>query len=262
MQEEIENFLKSEKMDCQHTVKGLVEIITLLSQYREEGKALFPKIFMFDDLKTILGLLAGNESMKIGEGPKKNPTFKKALKECAPLAIGGWAVYIYRKNDSIEYGLFKSIGDILKPSIESTLLSEDNPPVVMAYQISEKYVKVIGSSGNSLLVNFATADANEEPPTETIDKFISSLTSGLEGDEKLNIHYYYKLLFADILIEGHGTLSVVISNEAEISNNFRDSIKLEEPIKVNDRISTFKSEKNIDTNKRLESYAELTKGML
>ncbi|MCI4624824.1 MAG: hypothetical protein L3V56_02580 [Candidatus Magnetoovum sp. WYHC-5] len=267
LQEAINFLLESERVLCHDTVNGLVEIVTLLSQYREEGKALYPKIFIFDDLETVLGILAEHENIKIGNGPKNNKlTFKKALKECAPLAIGGWAIYIYirRKDDFIDYGLFKSIGDLLKPSIESTLLSndDDSPTVIMAYQVSEKYVKVVGRSGNSLLVNFGTAGVDEEPPTVIINRFIDLLTSDIEENEKLNVHYYYELLFEDILRKGHGTLAVVISHENEIPDNFRDSIKLDTSIKVLERISTFKTQRDVDTNKRLESSVELTKGML
>jgi hypothetical protein len=261
----ISDFLDIEKMACPHTENGLVEVINALSLYREEGKALFPKIFIFDDLSTVLKILAVHDHVRVGEGPKGQSTCIDALKKCAPLAQGGWAIYILRKNASFEYGLFRGIGSVLTISIENALINNGmrDVPVIMAQQLSEKYVKVEGVSGNSILINFGATRSDVEPSTEGINRFINTIVLNVPAHIKEQTSTFYETLFSDVLRAGHGTLATVISHRKKLlPKRFHDSIVLNPPIDIPLNIQSLLSSNDIESNCRLEASASLIKGMM
>src|SRR6266702_4307910 len=87
-------FLEDEAMACLPTQEGIVKLIGALADYTEEGRSLFPEVFVFDELKQILAMMPKSEHVVIGRGPKTPETMALALKKCAPLAGSGWSVYV------------------------------------------------------------------------------------------------------------------------------------------------------------------------
>src|SRR5882724_12597173 len=116
LKQAVVEFLDGEGMMCARTRDGLVMLINALGHYREEGKALFPEIFVFNSLKDVLDVLPESEHVHIGEDAKQPATMAKALKKCAPLARRGWAVFIERNKGKFRYGLFRSGSNILSLS--------------------------------------------------------------------------------------------------------------------------------------------------
>lgn len=95
-------------MQCPQTEEGLLELVVALSHYTEEGYALFPQVILCDDLSATLRLLQCSDPLHIDTGPREPQTMTQALKRCAPLARGGWVVYMQRFEDYIEYGVFRA----------------------------------------------------------------------------------------------------------------------------------------------------------
>jgi hypothetical protein len=46
----VDGLLDAEAMACLNTQDGLVSIIDALARYREEGRELFPEVYLIDDL--------------------------------------------------------------------------------------------------------------------------------------------------------------------------------------------------------------------
>ena len=86
---------------------NLVDLIVRLARYQEEGLKLFPKVYLTSNIEETIRMLPEAESLKIGIAGKNSEGIKRSLKECAPMANGGWLVYINEMQDNIEYGLFK-----------------------------------------------------------------------------------------------------------------------------------------------------------
>lgn len=73
---------------------NLVDLIVRLSRYQEEGSKLFPKVYLTNNIAKIIKMLPDAESLKIGVAEKNSEGINHSLKKCAPLANGGWLVYI------------------------------------------------------------------------------------------------------------------------------------------------------------------------
>lgn len=259
------DFLEEEKMACLKTQDGLVEIINALSYYREEGHVLFPEIFIMDNLPSVFDVLPMNEHVYIGEGPKNGATLSKALKQCAPLAQGGWAIYIYRKNNAFEYGLFRTGSTMLSVSIEETLVNKGDPsiPVLMVHQISEKIVEVRGFLKSCLLVNFGVTKEGDASPLEALERFVQIIISSAPVDLKELVYTFYSRLLSRIIKESHGTLAAVVSDKKrKIPNRMRDSIILNPVIDVIGKIRDLNSSGDARANTRLEACATLITGMM
>ena len=85
------------------TQLGILEIINLISDYHEEGNALFPEILVTNSLdffKTI-----PNKEIIIQESDLSISEFKNAIKLCAPLATNSWIIFIEVQNNKIKYGI-------------------------------------------------------------------------------------------------------------------------------------------------------------
>jgi len=104
----VDDLLDAEAMACLKTQDGLVSIVEALARYREEGRELFPELYVIDDLPAVLRALPGSQHVPIGNGPRDAATMAKALKQCAPLAQDGWVVYIHREPDRFSFGLMRS----------------------------------------------------------------------------------------------------------------------------------------------------------
>ena len=59
LREELAQLLDDEGMHDEHTADALVEMVTSLSRYQEEGTALFPLVFLCDELAPLLRTVGG-----------------------------------------------------------------------------------------------------------------------------------------------------------------------------------------------------------
>ena len=136
------DLLNQEAMECLVTQDGLPELISQLLYYKEEGKALYPEIYIFDDIEIVDKILPNSQFCFIGKGEKSKATMLKALKKCAPLTENGWVIYILRKADEFEFGVFRAGTSILSMSISEALIDDgsDELKAILIHQVAEKLI--------------------------------------------------------------------------------------------------------------------------
>ena len=102
---EIENMLKGNGYPVNKTViEGVADIVNKIADYHEEGVKLYPEVIILRDYYSFKPLQARIEMLY--EGEIKENDFSKAMKLCAPLAVGNWNIFIVLPDDkSISYGL-------------------------------------------------------------------------------------------------------------------------------------------------------------
>lgn len=268
---EVEEFLELETMTCPHIKKGMVELINQVSSYKEEGRMLFPELYLTDDLKSITESLVGCEFILIGKAPKSDAIILSALKKCAPLAIGGWCIYILSIGDSFEFGLFRSGSSIVSIPIPQSLLSAGNSErnLILVRQVADKVVETKGVKGNSLLINFGVKSTTKLSPADIQDKFIDKILQKVDYSIKDQCRIFLSRLFQYVTQNGHGTLSLVIDKDEECPDFLRDGIVLAEKISFADKIvelnrsSDKESGLNVlETNSKLNGVFNLISGMM
>lgn len=257
-------FLGQEDMQCLVTQDGLVDLISQLVSYKEEGKSLYPEIYIFDDISTIKKLLPGSQFCFIGKGDKTKQTMLKALKKCAPLTEGGWSIYILRQIDLFEFGVFKVGTSMLSVSISETLIDngDDTVKAVLVHQIADRLIEVKGVKADTLLISFGSS-SEQESPTENQHKFIEKILEKVPDRLKEATRNFYKKLFVEVLQKGHGTLACIIDEKKrKIPTKLSDGIILNSSIDVPSAIKDVLDKSDLIANSILEGQYSLILGML
>ncbi|WP_285008615.1 hypothetical protein [Pedobacter faecalis] len=258
-------FLSQENMNCLITQDGLVELISQLVYYKEEGKSLYPEIYIFDEIELIKKVLPLSQFCTIGEGGKTKETMLTALKKCAPLTEGGWAIYILRKVTTFQYGVFKAGSTILSVSISQTLIDAgtDELKAILIHQVADRLIEVKGVTADSLIISFGSHDGSAKSPIKIQDKFIDAILKNVNEDIKEQARNFYQKIFLEVLQKGHGTLACVInSNKKELPKKLSDGIILPKTINVVKTISDLLEKNDLQANSVLEGQFSLISGMM
>lgn len=258
-------FLSQEKMECLITQDGLVELISQLVYYKEEGKSLYPEIYIFDDLELVKKVLPISQFCTIGSGDKTKSTMLKALKKCAPLTENGWSIYILRKDNIFEYGVLRAGSSILSVSISETLIDNgsDDLKAILIHQVADKLIEVKGVTADTLIISFGSQEDTSDSPTETQSKFIDCITKNVKEELKEPTINFLKKVFLQVLQKGHGTLACVIDNKKrELPKKLDDGILLGQKINIPKIVSELLDNNDLQANAKLEGNFSLIVGMM
>jgi hypothetical protein len=258
-------FLHQEKMDCLVTQEGMVELISQLVYYKEEGKSLYPEIYIFDDIAVIKKVIPTSQFCPIGAGEKTKTTMLTALKKCAPLTDGGWVIYILRKENGFDYGLFRNGTPIHSVSISEALIDSgsENLKAILIHQVAEKIIEVRGVTADSLLISFGSQHDSTKSPTENLSKFVDKIILNVPEALKEASKNFFVKLFLEVLQKGHGTLACVINgNRNEIPKRLEDGIKLSQKINIPKMIAELIDKGDLKANSILEGQFSLIVGMM
>jgi hypothetical protein len=252
-------------MRCLVTQEGLPELISQLLYYKEEGKALYPEIYIFDDIDFVKKVLPNFQFCFIGTGDKTKDTMLKALKKCAPLTEKDWAIYILRKENSFDFGVFRAGTSFLSISISESLIDEKmgDFKVILVHQVAEKFIEVKGIKAESLLINYGGNEFFKDSPTDNQLKFIETIVNQVKIDLKDQTINFFKKLFLEVLQKGHGTLACVINHKKnKLPKKLMDGIVLDRRINIPKIINELLDKNDLQANSNLEGQFSLISGML
>ena len=132
LQTEIVDFLKNDKSENRLFLQDIIPtIVSQLLFYREEGRFLYPEVYLINELKT-LQVLPYLQKHKIADGEANAITVSKAIKKCAPLCENTWSIYLLVSKNRIEYGIFAGEETLTSVHREDSMLSnsEDAPMAI------------------------------------------------------------------------------------------------------------------------------------
>jgi hypothetical protein len=262
---DISDFLRDEKMACDVTCQSLVEFVVSLSRYREEGVALYPQVFLCDNLSEMLRVVQGREYVELGTGPRDTAVARRALKVCAPLARLGWAVYIHRQEGSFSYGVFRveTLPMSLSP-VDGLLVAGEHPfPVLMAVQLAENVVELRASSGRTLDIYLTDARTERDSPRTSIDDLVSAICSSVAVEHKEQAIGFFRNTLFGILQESHGALVAIVDSSSPTPALLTDDgVQLGPPVDVVGRIADYKLQGGTDAFAALQGAAVLIRGMM
>lgn len=262
---EVSDFVERVGMACVETTQSLVDLIVELSHYEEEGKILYPKILICDLLPEALALLQGNASLQIGRGPKSPSTAQQALKKCAPLAQEGWSIYIERHPDEFRYGVFREPELPTALDIRNTLASlpSDSIRAILACQISERAVELVGTEDRHMHVHFSAVGVDQPHPSASLAALVAAATRDAPEGVSESLKSYLTSVLGRALLRGHGALLAVIRlGETVPPSLASDGITLTEPIELSRFTEDFLGGQSMEAVLTLTAYGTLLEGML
>jgi hypothetical protein len=269
--ESIGNFLYEEGFEKDDITKlGILEIINLISDYHEEGNALFPEILVTNSLdffKTI-----PNKEIIIQEADLSISEFKNALKLCAPLATNSWIIFIEVKSNRIKYGITSAEMSETSPSIYNQTVGqlkvEDYQGITIAYirNIGQKTVELAGLK-NRLIVSL-TLDEPKELSQNEIQLLCEKISSNCDEKLKVNIKTFFEKIIDEALKNGHGNLIGIVDDNEEAVAQLKETIKgnggiyLSTPIDFESLITDSETNKNNESSINLKTHSSVLKSML
>lgn len=233
----------------------------MLAHYREEGVSLFPKVYITNDKNTLTAMLPDGEVLKIGSSTPDVSGIKSAVKKCAPLAMGGWLIYVEASEDCLEYGMFKGSGNPISVLVDDVLMTESEDFfVVKVSQVADECVEVRSNRGRQHFIFLNHRKEDSPPPLQYLNQLINSITEKTPVDVREPIVSFLSRLFHTALRESHGCIIAVTNMASAPKFLSGDGVILEDPIDFTSLIVKLKKE--IIEPSYLDSKGSLLKGML
>lgn len=260
----IEEFLAAQGLGSDGFANDVAETIVALSRYREEGAALFPAVFFGDDLPSLLERLGGRDPVVVGAGPRMPITTRRALKQCAPLGKGAWAIFLVRRHEAYEYGVFRADDFVLSESPMARLRALRDPAlrVIGIVQLAENILEVRSSAGAGRLVHLSGARTDVPPATMLLLELVGAITRDVPDELRPETGTFFRRVLIDALRSTHGSLIAVLPHGSHDVGPFTDGLLLAAPLDVAARVERWRRDGSIAARSGVQGLAQLLGGML
>jgi hypothetical protein len=248
-----------------HLEAMIREIVSLLASYREEDLPLFPQVFVFSSPEGLKALAPSSTQVTIGTIPLAAESAAGIIKSCAPLAKGGWSIFVVKETDGqrLRYGLFRSLRHSLSTASEESMggLGREMP-VIMIRNRGHLIVDLTSTAGTRFTVALTTTPAKPSPLESAIESFVGAAGSNLLADG--GYKPYLRRLVGDILQESHGTLLAVIARPKQGGKHttLADGVWPEPALALADLLRTASASRTADALADLHAAETLLRGMV
>ena len=244
---------------------GLLDVIGMVSDYHEEGEALFPDILLVNSdsyFKTF-----NSHRIRLSKNEIKRHEFSQSIKMCAPLAVDGWSIYIIvlEQDNTIEYGVLTTELKVLSLDLYEQTMDSGTPEINALFlrNVGNKVVEIRDVQHQLLVMLNLSEDYT------SMGKNIKLLVDNIltDDDQKLReIKNFLAKTIQNALNEGHGNLIAVVKDEENVINstlqNLHGGIMLETPLDIKDLAFDYQKFKTEESSVKLRSYANLMQSML
>lgn len=261
----VTEFLAERQMTCPQTAEALSELVVSLSSYREEGSPLFPQVFVCEDITAMLQALRGRDPMSVSDGDRSRVTMRRALKQCAPLSRGGWAIYFQLDEPGrFSYGLFRTDSFILSSTPIELLRAIKDPSIKLLgiSRVAENIIELCASAGYRRFIHLSGARTDVPHPTHVLEDIVQAVTADVDEPYRQPAQGFFRHAFFDAMQAPHGSLAMVIPKNAPRSSLLDDGVMLQPSIDVVARIEAYKSDPREEKATSLQAVVTLLHGML
>lgn len=265
--EAVGQFIAAEGMGGQELAEALTEVLVSLSRYREEGAVLFPQVFLAERLESLLAAVGGS-AVRIGSGGRSPETVRRVLKDCAPLAQGGWCIFISLNTTPngarFDYGVFHTNPAPLAREPMELLADAVNPGlhVVGVRQLAENVVELRGGSGATRYVYLSAARTDAPLPSKVIEELSQAVAHDTPPAAAPGVARFYRHLLRRVMQSPHGSLVAVLPREREWIDLFADGISLSQPVDVAAAVARHDAERDVPAHAELAALVPLMHGMM
>jgi hypothetical protein len=219
----------------------LVELIVSLARYKEEGVRLNPQVYISSDIRALTAMLPDGERIQIGCASKDLAGIATALKKTAPLATGGWCIYLEDGN-SLAYGLFRGSGSPLSVAMDDILLTGVAPlTVVKAFSVADECVEIRCSNGTFHHVFLDHRREDTPPPLQYLEQLVGSITACARAEYRESLGSFLKKSLFTSIGDSHGCIVAVTNRKSTPAFLAKDGVLLEAPIDFTELVVQVKS---------------------
>ncbi|HTD23338.1 MAG TPA: hypothetical protein VK738_11830 [Terriglobales bacterium] len=263
LQGALQDFVRGSGFTCVHLEAMIREFVSFLASYREEDTPLFPEVFVFTSPDGLKALAPSSDQMTLGKEDLDAEAVVTILKNCAPLAKDGWAIFVVKENGQLRYGVFRSIRHSLATvAVESMCDLGKDLPVILVRNRGHLTVELRNTNGEFFTVSLTTTPAKGSTLEKHVSSFVEAATASLENAERFK-QYFHRLL-TEILQRCHGTLLAVIpcSLDKENLGSLQDGVWPEPPLKLHNLYTEAMSTNTAEAVANLHAAEILLTGMI
>lgn len=244
------------------TPQALTSLVVTLADLREEGVVLIPEIFLCDSLDETLKLLPVKEVLQIGRQKDPSKAIAEAVKKCAPLAIGGWCIYVARDTENYVFGVFRgSLGPLSIP-VEQTLFTEPRETInlVRLLRTASGCIEIRNHRGDVYSMLLSDRPTTSPLPHANAKDLVSQICAHVKDDIRESTTTYLEKTVRLALNACHGAIIVALKG-SRLPAFLADGVVLQRPLDVSDAVRKLR---NGDTEAEhvLNANAALIKGMI
>lgn len=267
-QEAILKFIETEWPEFPNRLSAqLINLCSTLGNYEEEGTKLRPSILITNNIDVLIKSVKNSHKLVIFEDENIN-AFRSNMKSLMPFSVHNWNIYLQiNKDETIEYGLYKSFNSIKEHSFNTNLfLNEelhsktDKTYAFLVQATSATALSFKGIKQNVLNLNFTLESKKTLNFDEEISDFVDASFSKLRTTKNklIQIKTMYKNIFENVFNHIHGCICVVVDKDYKDEGFFSDGIWLKTPIEFSKLFTQTKSY----SEEKLTSFSELFMDML
>jgi hypothetical protein len=266
----IRHFLFAEKFpNYDYLVEGILNLIDSMSAYKEEGKDLFPEIFITTNIESVLETLPFCKIVEIASDTPTAGEFEKILKLCAPLSKKGWVTFINVSDEIISYGLVSTEISELSPTFREQVIGElsgnnQNYAIVYLHNVGNKSVLLQGINNKAVI---CLALRSEGPNRgKELNKLCKAITKDMVSIIRDISTAYFEKIIGNATSIGHGNLVGVVKESKSaltlLRNKHPDGIYLSVPIDFIEMLQASEEQKTREASTVNQLYSSLLQSML
>ncbi len=262
----LDNFILNENPNFSKKLQNhLVNFISQMGNYEEEGQKIRPQLLFTSDINIISRALPNSYTINMFDDETET-MFAQRMKSLSSFCKNEWTIYINVKENLISYGIIKTCNSIKDNTLETFLLTNETlkeKPKFYAFLVYplNSYTVTLKSVKNSILnINFSLETRKVVSWREEISEFIDASFSKLRTTKKKlkEIKTMFTNIFDRALKNINGAICVVVDKDYVDKGFLSDGIWLKEPIEFS---KLFLQTKSYNEQKLL-SVSELFIAML
>jgi hypothetical protein len=265
------DFLYDEKFVRNDSLKpGILEIINLLSDYREEGKSLFPEVLLTDNQQFLKSI--PHKRVEIAQSPVSVESFVNGIKYCAPLATDGWIIFFEVLDKQVTYGIANAEISETSPSMYSQSVGQmkiatgKSGAVALIRNIGPKTAELVGRK--SRLEISLTLDEISQRSFKEISTLSELIARDCDEATTSSVSTFFERNIDEAIKGGHGNLiAIVKDNRVDIDRLKKivpgaGGVYLPTPINFEALIRDAEEQQNRESSVTLKTHASVLRAML
>jgi len=253
---------------------GVILMLDLLSLYKEEGKELYPEVFILHNNKSesLFKFINGEKREEVFSGVVITVnSFKKILKALAPLCSNGWICYFEIHAD----GHLMNAGIISVAENETSVAFKDQVISILAEpslkcpaffidNIGNRTLCLSGPDDHRFFISFSLSEAVNLDALES-DELTASILEIINDDYSENYPAYINRFLIETFKAGHGNLIGIIEDTPEAIEAVKsicDGTILNNPIDFYKHMRSAFEEKTVENHYNLRHYSILLGNMI
>lgn len=268
LQGELQDFLQeSGFVNCTPTADLIRDLTGLLAAYREEDVPLYPSVFVVMSVDDLAVIAPGTKRVVVGGGVLGATSASMILKDCAPLAEGGWSIFVGKTGapPKFQYGLFRSLANTCATSADEAMVQDAGNSAIMVIRNRGHLVVELRNAKNEVFTaSLTSASASESHFAAHMDMLANAVAEDLKPDDLKDFQPYVRRFLTDTLQRCHGTLCAVHRppTDKTAPPHFSKSVWLAEPLHWAKAHADARLQKSADALAGLQAVESLVVGMI